>query len=124
MELAIVNDVDITPYINTKTYNVNSDDIYESFENANYVETRIFTRKKIKGSFEVALYGRNGMDYETFLENWNAAVEDGIVTIGLWVMNDNQYEAIEAYYKFASSKHAELMNGNYIDRITITIEER
>ena len=124
MELGIVNDVDITPYINTKTYNVNSEAMYESFENANYVETRIFTRKKIKGSFEVALYGKNGMDYETFLENWNAAVNDGILLIGLWVMNDNYFETIEAYYKLNCTKHAKLMDGTYIDRITITIEER
>ena len=124
MALAIVNDVDITPYINTKTYNVNSEDMYESFENANYVETRIPTRKKVKGSFEVALWGKNDIDLAAFLQIWSGAVDDNILTIGLWIMNENRFEAIDAYYKMVSTKHAELMNGTYIDRLTITIEER
>ena len=122
--LAIIDNVDISPYINTKTYSVNSEKIYTSFENANYVETRIPIRKKVIGSFELALYGKNGMDYATFLNNLNSAVDNDVLTIGLFVQNDNQFEAIEAYYKLTGIRHVELINGNYLDRVTIEIEER
>lgn len=122
--LVTVNGTNITPYINRKTYKMNQEDIYESWENANMIESRILIRTRIKGSFEVSVYGRNDMDYEAFLSLWNSAVDNGVVTIGVYVQNTNEFEAIEAYYKTSGVAHNRLMGGSYFDRVTFEIEER
>ena len=122
--LVTVNGVNITPYINRKTYKMNSKDIYETWDNANFVETRIFVRTRISGQFEVAVYGRNSIDYDAFMEIWDNAVEDGIVTLGVYVQNTGKFEAIEAYYDRTAKAHERLMTNGYLDRITFKIEER
>lgn len=122
--LITVNGVNITQYINRKTYKMNAEDIYESWENGNLVTTKVFIRKKITGSFEIAVWGKNNMDWAAFLNLWNGAVEDGIVTLGVFVQNTNTFETIEAYFETTSKAHEKLMNGNYLDRVTFKIEER
>ena len=119
--LASVNNVDITRYIDRDTYSSNSEEIYESWENANYVEIRIPIRKKIKAKFTIRC--GKGLSFDNFLSNWNQAVEDGVVTMGLFVQNDNEFEAIEAYYTFTGNKHVELDNGAVYDEISVEIEE-
>lgn len=119
--LAMVNSVDITRYIDRDTYSVNSKDIYESWQNANYVEIRIPIRKRVSGEFHIRC--GKGLDFAGFLNNWNQAVSDGVVTIGVFVQNDNEFEAIEAYYSFKGTKHVELDNGAIYDEITVSIEE-
>ena len=122
--LAIVNNVDITEYINPKTYSMNAEGTYESWEDGNYREHRIYIRKKIKGSFEVALYGQNNMLTQNFLDLWNGAVTNNIVTMLVYVQNTNQMEPIEAYFEFSGKFHREMINGNYCDKITIKITEK
>lgn len=124
MNLVTVNDIDITPYINKKSYKVNSKMEYESWQDGNFVEHRIQVRKRITGSFEIAVYGYQDMDLQAFLDNWNEAVNNGAVTMGLFVQNDNQFKAIEAYYSMSGVTHHELLNGDYYDRLTVSISER
>ena len=122
--LVSVNGTDITPYINPKTYSMNADDNYESWNDGNNVEHRIYTRAKVKGSFMVALYGQNNMQTEDFLALWNGAVNNHVLTILVFVQNTNSMEAINAYYKFEGTFHREMINGNYCDVLKINIQER
>lgn len=123
MVLATVNGVDITPYLNKKNYKINSEKEYESWQDGNFVEHRVYVRSRVQGSFEVAVWGRDGMDYNAFLNNWNAAVTNNVVTIGLFCLNENRFRAIQAYYEIDSKKHESLINGNYFDKVTIKITE-
>lgn len=121
MTLALVNGVDITNFIDKDTYSVNAEDMYESWQNANFVEQRIYIRSRVSGSFTIRC--GKGLTYSDFLANWEAAVEDRVVTIGLWVQNKNETEAIEAYYTFEGKKHVQHDNGAYYDEVTVHIEE-
>lgn len=121
MTLATVNSVDITKYIDKDTYAVNAEDMYESWRNANFVEQRIYIRSRVSGSFTIKC--GKGLTYSDFLTNWNAAVEDRVVTLGVFVQNKNTMEAIEAYYSFEGQRHVELDNGAYYDEVTVNIEE-
>ena len=49
----IIGNVDITPHINPRTYKMNAEKTYESWQDGNFVEHRVYTRQRIKGSFEV-----------------------------------------------------------------------
>lgn len=122
--LVTVNNVDITKYINPKTYKMNAEKEYESWLDGNYREHRIYTRIRIKGSFEVALYGQDNMLTQDFLDLWNDAVENEIVTMLVYVQNTNKMEAIEAFFEFDGKFHREMINGNYCDILTVKITER
>lgn len=119
--LASVNSVDITSYIDKDTYSVNSKKIYESWQNGNYVEVRVPIRKKVQGKFKIRC--GKGLSYADFLTNWESAVEDDVVTMGVFVQNDNEFEAIEAYFEFTGEKHVELDSGAIYDEITVEFEE-
>lgn len=122
--LVTVNNVDITKYINPKTYKMNAEKEYESWLDGNYREHRIYTRTRIEGSFEVALYGQDNMLTQDFLDLWEGAVENEIVTMLVYVQNTNKMEAIEAYFEFDGKFHREMINGNYCDILTVKITER
>ena len=122
--LLVVNDTDLTEYINKKSYKVNSKNQYESWKDGNYVEHRIIVRNRVEGSFEIAVYGHNDVDYAAFLDIWNSAVNNGVVTMGVWVQDQNRFKAIEAYYAMEGLKHHELLNGDFYDRVKITFTER
>lgn len=122
--LVLVNNVDITEYINPKTYKMNAEKTYESWLDGNYREHRIYTRERIKGSFEISLYGQNNMLTQNFLDLWEGGVNRNVVTLLVYVQNTNQMEAIEAYFDFSGKFHREMINGNYCDVLTINILER
>lgn len=122
--LAMINGIDITDYINEKTYKMNQGKVYESWQDGNYREHRIYTRTRITGSFEVALYGKNAMLTQDFLDLWNSAVNNNVITILVYVQNTNKNELIEAYYEFEGTFHRKLLNGKYCDVLNVTIEER
>lgn len=121
MQLAVVDGIDITRFIDKETYKVNSSDVYESWQNGNFIEKRIQIRTRVEGSFTIRC--GKGFTLERFLEYWNAAVEDKIVTIGLFVQNHNDFEAIQAFYTFEGQQHVELDNGGFYDELNISIQE-
>ena len=122
--LAVVNGTDITKFINKKSYKVNAEKNFETWKDGNYLEHRIYTRPKVKGSFEVVLYGQDQTFTEDFLSLWNGAVDNDVVTISVFVQNHNKMEAIEAYFDITGTSHKDMINGNYCDKLTINIKEK
>lgn len=122
--LVSVNGVDITKYISPKSYKMNAEKVYESWLDGNYVEHRIYTREKVSGSFQIALFGLDNMDTQAFIDLWNGAVDNEVVTILVFVQNTNKMEALNAYYEFDGKAHREMINGNYCDILTVSIQER
>jgi hypothetical protein len=121
--LVSVNGIDITEHIDEKSYKMNSEDYYESWKDGNNREHRIYTGDKIRGEFLLALYGKDGVDMQEFLDIWNSAVDNHVVTLGVYVQNTNTTEMIEAYYTFTSSFHRKILGGNYFDKIKVSIQE-
>lgn len=122
--LVSINGVNITPFISEKSYKMNAEEQYESWKDGNYREHRIYTTSKIKGSFTVCLYGYQDMTTDAFLELWNSATHNHVTTLLVYCQNTNKMEAIEAYCEFDGNFHRELLNGNYVDKLTISIQER
>lgn len=121
MQLAIVNNTDITRYIDKDSYQMNSNDVYVSWENGNFVEKRIPIRTRVEGSFTIRC--GKGLTLESFLTNWNNAVRNKVITINLFVQNINGNETIEAFYSFEGERHVELDNGAFYDELTVKIRE-
>ena len=121
----VVNSTDITNYIVEGTYKMDSYDSYESWRDANGVEHRIIVTSKISGSFDLACSNRSSsITLSDFLTLWNGAVDNGVVTVGVYVPNLGATKAIEAYYEITSKEHIRSGDGSMIDVLTINISER
>lgn len=123
--LAVVNSTDITDYIIKDTYEVNSEPVYTSWEDANYVEHRVYVRDKVRGSFEVITFGTTPRTaLVAFLNILKAATSNNVLTIGLYVENEGTFQALNCYYTVESTQHSVTDDGRYVDRAKISIEER
>lgn len=122
--LVVVNGTDITPYINWKTYKMEREDLCSTWRDGNYVEHRIYARSHLKGKFDVWLCGMNDIDTDAFLELWNGAVNNHVITLGVYDQTTNSMKTINAYYEMKPKKHLEMNNGNYYDVFEIEVEER
>lgn len=123
--LAVVNSTDITDYIIKDTYEVNSEPVYTSWEDANFVEHRVYVRDKVRGSFEVITFGTTPRTaLVAFLDILKAATSNNVLTIGLYVENEGTFQALNCFYTVESTQHAVTKDGRYVDRAKISIEER
>ena len=123
--LAVVNNTNITDYIIKDTYEINSEPIYTSWEDANFVEHRVYVRNKIKGSFEVITFGdAPRVALVDFLNILKAGTVNNVLTIGLYVQNQGTFEALSCFYTVESTQHAPTTDGRFVDRAVISIEER
>jgi hypothetical protein len=121
----VVNNTEITNYIVEGSYKMDSSDTYESWKDGNMREHRIVIAQKINGSFQVVCSNRsNSITLANFLTLWNGAVNNGVVTLGVYVLDTNSFEAIEAYYEIENVKHDRAGDGSFIDVLEITITER
>ncbi len=121
----VVNDTNITPFIVEGSYNVNSEDSYESWKDANMVEHRVVIAEKISGSFEVVCSNRsNSITLADFLSLWDGAVDNKVVTLGCYVLNKGVFDAFECYFEIKNTKHDLAGDGSFIDVLEISITER
>lgn len=121
----VVNDTDITNYIVNGTYKMEAQDSYESWKDANGVEHRIIITSKVTGSFDLVCSNRSdSITLPDFLALWNGAVDNGVVTVGVYVINQGELKAIDAYYEISSKEHIRSGDGSLIDVLTISISER
>lgn len=122
--LVKIGDTDITEHINPKSYKVNAEADFTSWKDGNFNEHRLYKPEKVKGSFTVALYGKNGMTTSDFFTLWNSVVAHNVATLTVFVQNMNEEREIDCYFKFTGTFHREMLNGDYCDIMTIEISER
>lgn len=118
----VVNDMDLTPYVVNGSYKINASDRYESWEDGNLIEHRIIVGSKVSGSFKIACGGE--LSLADFMANWSAAVDNGVLTIGLYVLNIDSFEALECYFEIENDSHILTAGGKLIDVLDIKIKER
>ena len=122
--LIVVDNTDITPWIVPDSYKLVPTEKYESWEDGNYVEHRIYTRTKITGTFNVWTAEARGMDTDAFMEHWNNATHNKITTLGVYDNVENRMRAIEAYCHITPDKHKDLAGGKFYDVFKIEVNER
>lgn len=122
--LGVIGDIDITKYIIKDTYKVNSEPVYESWQDGNFRSHRIYTRTKVTGSFDVIFFGEDDGPYQDFLALIASETSQNVLTIGLYVENEAAFESFEVYCELTSSQHAETTDGRIVNKVTVQIEER
>lgn len=119
----IVNSTNITDYIVDGSYDININDAYESWQDGNMLEHRVIVAQKIVGSFDI-LCSSETITLSDFITLWDAAVDEGVVTLSVYVPSLNSLEAINAYYKITSKSHIKKVDDSFIDVLTVEIKER
>lgn len=119
----IIHGKDITEHINESSYKMEAEAQYKSWLDGNQNQHRIYTNDKVKGSFVVALYGKEGFTMAEFLELWESAVNNHIVIINVWVNNLNKSKTIEAYFRLTMKKSREVSDGRMVQLLNVELEE-
>jgi len=119
----VIGETDYTANIVDGSYDVNSNDVYESWKDGNMLEHRIIVTSKVSGKFSV-VFPNNGVTLSAFLEAWDSVVVNGVATIGLYVTNKNKFEALDCYFKITSGQHIKQRDGEFYDVLNIEISQR
>lgn len=121
--LASIAGTDITKYIIKDTYDVNTEPVYESWEDGNFHEHRIYIRDRLTGSFDVIFFDDDNGAYQNFLTLLASATTNRRLSIGLYVVNDSHFGAYEVYYTIKGQQHAETTDGRMVNKMTFELEE-
>lgn len=119
----VVGNTNITNHIIRDSYKINAYDQYESWIDGNGLEHRLIVRTKVSGSFEIVCCDET-ITLSDFLALWNSAVNNGVVTIGMTILNTNVFDALNAYYEITNKEHIKKGDGRIIDILSIKIQER
>ena len=119
----VVGNQDLTKYIIDGSYNVYAKDVTLSWENGNAVTTTIIPRTRVEGKFKIEC-APGKLALGDFLTLWNNAVTLGAVTIGLYVINTDSFEALECNYEIKSAEHIKSTGDVFYDVLEISSTER
>ena len=121
---AIIGSTDITNLIVDGSYKMDLEPSYQSWEDGNYVEHRIYARQKIRGEFEVALGSKAGTTLPQFMTILNNATNNHVMTGAFFVTNKGSVEAVNAYVTLTNKEHILTADGSFIDVVSVEITER
>lgn len=121
--LATIANTNITKYIIKSTYEVDTEPVYESWQDGNFREHRIYVRDRVKGKFDVIFFDEDNTAYQDFLTLLANGTSNHLTTMGIYVENSSSFEAIQAYVHITSSQHAETDDGRMVNKMTLNIEE-
>lgn len=121
----IIGGVDYTPYIVDGSYAIDSEDVYESWNDGNMVEHRIVVTNKVTGSVQI-LCSEEGTwpRVNVLLADIAAATDNYVLTCGVYVPSRGAFEAINCYYSLKNAKHIKSIGGKFTDIFTLEIKER
>lgn len=121
----VINGVDYTPHIVDDSYDINSNDVYESWEDGNKVEHRIPVTKKISGAVQILCSEKSGwLHVEDFLADLNAATDNSVLTCGVFVPNLNAFKALDCYYTLKNTSHIKDGSNLFSDIFELELKER
>lgn len=121
---AIIGSTDISNLIVDETYKMDAEGVYESWLDGNYVEHRIYTASKIRGTFDVVLSSKNNCTLSQFKTIIDNATNNNILTGAFYCTNSGQVEAVNAFCHLVNKDHILTADGSFIDVITVEITER
>lgn len=121
---AIIGSTDITNLIVDGSYKMDLEPSFQSWEDGNYVEHRIYARQKIRGEFEVALGSKAGKTLPQFMTILNNATNNNVTTAAFYVTNKGSVEAVNAYVTLTNKEHILTADGSFIDVVSVEITER
>lgn len=123
MVLFKIGDTDITRFIDIQNFDVNREEIFESWTDGNLREHRNSVRSKISGSFPVGF--SSYADRQTFTDLLNSArLPDGYFNITSSVNNLPTVAEYEAFIETTAAGKYDPLNDRVWLEMTVTVTER
>lgn len=105
-------------------YNVNSEPVYDEWENANRTLKRNYVRTRVTGSIDLAfISGGTTTALDDFLALLEGATSENVLTATVFVQNENDEREIQCFYRLSGNKHIVAQSGYAVDLLTLSIEE-
>lgn len=122
--LLVIDNVDFTTYIEVPTYQVNKNDVYTKWTDANHIEHRYLNRTKISGSFTFQFSDPG--DFHKFLELIKEKTTTGryVPNCLVYCVNVRQVELANLYFNFDPKEVTPFIGIKDYGGIEIEIEER
>lgn len=119
-----INSKDYTKYIIPSTYNVNSETIYETYEDAKGIKHYVKIREKVSGSFNMEIH--NMEEYEAFVADIEASKNALTNTHNIYLMVNNKAAGSNYHciIKMESKRSLDGTRQEYIEQFTVNVEER
>jgi len=113
---------DYTPFIISKTYKVNEQDVYETWTDANGITHRVIYRRKISGSFEMKFINRQ--EYDNFLSDLASVKTDGYYPVELYVNNLLTTKSANVFLQIEPAMSAQYSDYPEMDEFSVKVVER
>lgn len=117
-----IQQTDYTKYIVNPTYQVNQQDEYESWKDADGLKHRVVYRSRISGTFDMKFLDR--AQYQSFLTALGTVKQDGYYTVSLYVNNTLQLEQVDAFIQIEPAMQAQYSNVPEMNKFKVKVEER
>lgn len=117
-----IQHTDFTKYIVSPTYQVNKQDDYESWKDANGIKHRVVYRSRISGTFDMKFIDRT--QYENFLMALETVKQDGYYTVLLYVNNTLQLEMADVFIEIDPAMTAQYSRVPEMNKFKVRVEER
>lgn len=113
MQLFNIAGNDLTKHITMSSYNVNEEDVYTGWTDANRVDHRFVHRQRVSGKFTMKFTEKE--EYFSFLELCKSnKTREGYITTKLYVNNLNQVKELDVFITFKPANNLPLYkNGEY-----------
>ena len=123
MELFRIGSTDYTNDIVVPSYEVNSQDIYDEWKDANKIKHRHIFRQKISGSFIMKFKSKERyIEFIRVLEEKKTI--EGYIPITVYSNNTNKTKEINAFITIEPANEMPLFRKYDYDGMEVTIEER
>lgn len=113
---------DFTPFIISKTYKVNKQDVYETWTDANGITHRVIYRTKISGSFEMQFINR--AMYDVFIDELESIKTDGYYPVELYVNNLLTTKTANVFLQIEPAMAAQYSDYPEMDKFSVKVVER
>ena len=118
-----IGSTDLTPYIDIQNFNINSEEVYETWTDGNFVEHRDISRSRISGTLKL------GFDDLTDFDNFRSLLAsnrniNGYYPIQIYVNNLNSTQSINAFIDPNGSAKWDIVNGHQWLVVTLDVRGR
>lgn len=115
---------DYTNKIIQGSFDVNSEDVYSTWTDANNIKHREIYRQRISGSFD--MYFSDEESYNEFIADVTAAkTQAGYCYVGIMTNNENVFhEMVELFVDFSPKRQQRVLGKGYFPDVNVKVEGR
>lgn len=118
-----IGSTDLSPAADIQSYEMNSQDVYETWTDANWLDHRVIVRQRISGKVKL---GYSSAAAFTALQTLLAAARqaDGSYTVTAYVQNTGAMATFDCYIDTEGADKWDLKNSRQWQVVTLTITGR